>query len=400
MAKRREGEWGYGSVASGLFAVPHSPSRLFALSLSIGRMSMTTFCRRCFVLPAAPVVASLLFAVGCGAPGQQSTELGSSPSAPAAVAAAAATITPAEMRSRIAFLSSDEMRGRQTPSPGLENAAAYLASEHARFRLQPGGDSATYIQRYAFAPRRLDVGPPQDVFAPNVIAVLPGSDPELRDEYVVLSAHFDHVGVGRPINGDSIYNGADDNGSGTAALLEVAQALSGLPTAPRRSILFLHISGEEHGLLGSRAFSDNPTVPAESIVANINVDMIGRNSPDSVVVIGKDYSSLGVLVESVGERYPEIGLAVSDDLWPEERFFFRSDHFNFARLEIPSLFFFAGVHEDYHRPSDEVDRIDPDKAARVARLIFYSVQEIANAPGRPSWDPAGLAEVRSLTRGR
>ena len=97
---------------------------------------------------------------------------------------------------------------------------------------------------------------------------------------------------------------------------------------------------------------------------------------------------------------PEIGLTVSDDLWPQERFFYRSDHFNFARLEIPSLFFFAGVHDDYHRPSDEVELIDADKAARVAQLIFYSVQEIANAPDRPTWDPAGLAEVRNLTRGR
>ncbi len=345
-------------------------------------------------------LALALLAAGCGAPAQQSTELGSSPSGAAAIAAAAATITPREMQSRIAFLASDEMRGRQTPSPELETAAAYLVSEHERFGLEPGADSASYIQRYAFVPRRLDVGPPPETWAPNVVAVLPGSDPDLRDEYVVLSAHMDHVGVGRPVDGDSIYNGADDNGSGTAALLEVAQALASLPTAPRRSIIFLHVSGEEHGLLGSRAYSEDPTVPVESIVANINVDMIGRNSPDSIVVIGKNYSSLGPLVEAVGANRPEIGLTVSDDLWPQERFFYRSDHFNFARLEIPSLFFFAGVHDDYHRPSDEVELIDADKAARVAQLIFYSVQEIANAPDRPTWDPAGLAEVRNLTRGR
>src|SRR5690606_2128007 len=148
-------------------------------------------------------------------------------------------------------------------------------------------------------------------------------------------------------------------------LLEVAEAFASLPTSPRRSIIFLHVSGEEHGLLGSRHYSDNPTVPVASIVANLNVDMIARNSPDSIVAIGKDYSSLGGLVEAVGERHPEIGLVVSDDLWPEERFFYRSDHFNFARLEIPSLFFFAGVHEDYHQPSDEPDTIDAEKASRV-----------------------------------
>jgi len=233
---------------------------------------------------------------------------------------------------------------------------------------------------------------------PNVVAVLPGSDPALKDEYVVLSAHMDHVGVGRPVNGDSIYNGADDDASGTAGLLEVAEAMASLPERPRRSVVFLHVSGEEKGLLGSRWYSDHPTIPLEKIVANVNVDMIGRNSPDSVVVIGKDYSSLGKVVNAVGARHPELKLVAADDIWPDERFFFRSDHFNFARKEVPALFFFTGVHEDYHRPSDEVDKIDTDKAARVSRMIFYTVRDIANADQRPVWDPKGLEEVRALTR--
>ncbi len=344
------------------------------------------------------LVAVLLVLPGC-APSQSSAA--SSPSGSAAVSAAAETITAEDMWSRIAFLASDEMRGRQTPSPGLESAAAYLASEHLRFGLEPAGDNESYYQRYPFRPRRVDIPASSDPLYPaNVVALIRGSDPQLRDEYVVLSAHYDHVGVGRPVNGDSIYNGADDNASGTAALLVVAQALANLPEAPRRSILFLHVSGEEHGLLGSRYYSDNPTVPIRSIVANINVDMISRNSPDSIVVIGKNYSSLGQVVEAAGARHPELGLTVSDDLWPRERFFYRSDHFNFARLEIPALFFFSGVHEDYHQPSDHVERIDADKAARVARLIFHSVQDIANTTARPTWVPAGLAEVRSLTGGR
>lgn len=237
-----------------------------------------------------------------------------------------------------------------------------------------------------------------DGMAPNVVAILPGSDPALRDEYVVLSAHMDHVGIGRPVDGDSIYNGADDNASGTTALVEIAEALASLAERPRRSIVFLHVSGEEHGLLGSRWYSDHPTVPLERTVANINVDMIARNSPDSVVVIGKDFSSLGGVVDAVAARHPEVGLVVSDDIWPEERFFFRSDHFNFARKEVPSIFFFSGVHEDYHRPSDEVHTLDTDKAARVARMIFHTLVEIANAPGRPTWDPVGLEQVRALTR--
>jgi Zn-dependent M28 family amino/carboxypeptidase len=232
---------------------------------------------------------------------------------------------------------------------------------------------------------------------PNVVAVLPGSDPALRDEYVILSAHMDHVGVGEAVEGDSIYNGADDDASGTSALVEVAEALAMLPEAPRRSVVFLHVSGEEHGLLGSGWFSEHPTVPLDRVVANVNVDMIGRNGPDSVVVIGKNYSSLGAVANAVQARHPELGLTLSDDIWPEERFFFRSDHFNFARKEIPSLFFFSGVHEDYHQPSDEVESLDVDKAARISRMIFHIVREIADAPARPAWDPAGLAEVRALT---
>ncbi|MDQ3557053.1 MAG: M20/M25/M40 family metallo-hydrolase [Gemmatimonadota bacterium] len=234
--------------------------------------------------------------------------------------------------------------------------------------------------------------------APNVVAVLRGSDRVLRDEYIIVSAHMDHVGVGTPVNGDSIYNGADDDASGTAALLEIAEAMASLPEPPRRSVVFLHVSGEEKGLLGSRWYSDNPTLPLERIVANINIDMIARNAPDTVVVIGKDYSTMGQTVNAVGARHPELGLVVSDDIWPEERFFFRSDHFNFARKEIPALFFFTGVHEDYHRPSDTVERIDAGKAARVTRLVFYTLHDLANADARPRWDPAGLEEVRALTR--
>ncbi|HUG42098.1 MAG TPA: M20/M25/M40 family metallo-hydrolase [Longimicrobiales bacterium] len=234
---------------------------------------------------------------------------------------------------------------------------------------------------------------------PNVVGVLRGSDPDLRDSYIVLSAHMDHVGVGRPdASGDSIYNGADDDASGTAVILEVAEALAALPARPARSVLVLAVSGEEKGLLGSRWFSDHPTVPLTAIVANLNVDMIGRNAADSIVVIGLEYSSLGDRVRDVARAYPELGLTISDDLWPDERFFFRSDHFNFARKEIPALFFFAGTHEDYHRPGDEVGDIDGDKAARVARLVFLLTHDLAQDPAAPVWSRDGLAEVRRLTR--
>jgi Zn-dependent M28 family amino/carboxypeptidase len=310
-------------------------------------------------------------------------------------AAAAATITAEEMRDHIAYLASDALRGRDTPSPGLDSAAAYLVRKFQQLGLRGGAEGGAYIQRYPLRPR--------NVPAPNVVAIFPGSDPVLRNEYVVLSAHMDHVGVGRPVRGDSIYNGADDDASGTSALLEVAEALASLDESlrPRRSILFLAVSGEEKGLLGSEYFSDHPTVPLQSIVANVNMDMIGRNETDGVVVIGKNYSSLGGVVERVAaEHRPLIGLTAGDDRWPQERFFFRSDHFNFARKEIPAIFFFAGTHEDYHEPSDEVERIDADKAARVARMIFLTTYAIATDPQRPTWTTQGLAEVRRMTGGR
>src|SRR5690606_30249713 len=168
---------------------------------------------------------------------------------------------------------------------------------------------------------------------PNVAGMLPGSDPVLRNTYVVVSAHIDHTGICAPGSPDPICNGADDDASGTSAIMELAEAFSQLPVAPKRSIIFLGVSGEEKGLLGSSYFADNPTVPIEKIVANVNIDMIGRNNPDSVVVIGKTYSSLGPLLEQINTQHPELRMTTSDDLWPEQRFFFRSDHFNFARRE-------------------------------------------------------------------
>jgi hypothetical protein len=234
--------------------------------------------------------------------------------------------------------------------------------------------------------------------APNVVAVLEGSDPTLRGEYVVYSAHFDHVGVGQPdATGDSIYNGADDNASGTTAVLETARAFAALPMRPARSILFVLVSGEEKGLLGSMFYVQNATVPVEQMVANINADMIGRNAPDTVVAIGQDYSTLGATVQRVAARHRDLGLTVAPDLWPEEQLFFRSDHFAFAAMEVPAIFFTTGLHEDYHRPSDRPEAIDNDKLARVARLLFHLGHELATAAERPQWSPEGLAEVRRAT---
>ena len=233
---------------------------------------------------------------------------------------------------------------------------------------------------------------------PNVVAMVRGSDPELRNEYIVYSAHFDHVGVGIPDeSGDSIYNGADDDASGTAVLLEAAAAFAALDVPPSRSVIFLAVSGEEKGLLGSQHFSENPTVPIEAIIMNINLDMVGRNHPDTVIGIGRQYTNLGPLTDRILREHPDLGFTLIEDPKPEEQGFFRSDHFNFVNKDIPAIFFSAGFdHEDYHKPSDEVDLIDMDKATRVGRMVFHLGALIAGGTEDAEWTETGLAEVRQI----
>jgi Zn-dependent M28 family amino/carboxypeptidase len=229
--------------------------------------------------------------------------------------------------------------------------------------------------------------------APNVIAILEGSDPALRDEYVTFSGHMDHVGVRNPVNGDSIYNGADDDASGTIAVVEAAEAFAMLHPRPRRSMVFVIVSGEEKGLWGSEYFAENPTVPIENIVANLNADMVGRNWTDTIVAIGKEHSDLGETLNRVNTRHPELGMTAIDDIWPNQRFYFRSDHYNFARKGVPILFFFNGTHEDYHRPSDQVEKIDGEKSARIVKLLFYLGLDVANADQRPRWYPESYRAI-------
>jgi Peptidase family M28 len=222
--------------------------------------------------------------------------------------------------------------------------------------------------------------------APNTIGILEGSDPGLRGEYLVFSAHMDHIGI-TPGLRDSINNGADDNASGTSGVIELAEAFSRPGARPKRSILFLTVSGEEKGLWGSRYFSEHPTVPLAQLVADINLDMLGRNWADTIVAIGKEHSDLGATLERVNAAHPELRMAAIDDRWPEERFYFRSDHYNFARKGVPALFFFNGVHPDYHRVTDSPEKIDAEKESRILRLLYYLGREIGNAPQRPAWDP-------------
>ncbi len=255
----------------------------------------------------------------------------------------------------------------------------------------------------------------------NVVAVFEGSDPVLKNEYVALGAHYDHVGMGLPGAGrsaptadnqnDTIYNGADDDGSGTTALLAIAEALARAPVHPKRSVLFVWHCGEEKGLWGSRYFTENPTIPLDHVVTQINIDMIGRSKkdgdtnprnrelsgPNEIYVIGSKMMSteLGDLSEAVNKGYLNLSFNYRyDDPSDPNRFFFRSDHFNYARKGIPIVFFFDGEHEDYHRPGDSPDKIDYQKMEKVARTVYLTLWELANRPMRPKVDkqlPAGMA---------
>lgn len=245
----------------------------------------------------------------------------------------------------------------------------------------------------------------------NVVAVWEGSDPVLKNEYVALGAHYDHVGTGcPPVGEDRICNGADDDGSGTTALLGMAEALAKAPTRPKRSILFVWHCGEEKGLWGSRYFVEYPTVPLNQIVAQINIDMIGRSKkdgdtnprnselsgPDAIYLIGSTMMSteLGELVNTVNKSFLNLAYDTKyDDPKDPQRFFFRSDHYNYARKGIPIIFFFDGVHEDYHRAGDTADKIDYQKMEKVTRTIYMTLWEIANRPARLKVDKPLPAQI-------
>ena len=215
----------------------------------------------------------------------------------------------------------------------------------------------------------------------NVVGFLRGSDPEIAGEALVYSAHMDHVGL--RLDGD-VYNGADDNASGTAGLMEIAEAFAGLEMPPRRSVIFLAVSGEEQGLWGSQYFCDYPTWPLEDVVANINIDMIGRSGsesePDEVTVTpSHGHSAFSSLVRDAARMADSMGIGFCNG----DKYYTRSDHYHFARNDIPVLFFCSGEHEDYHLATDHADKLDSDKMQRVARLAYWIGYRAAQSDARP-----------------
>lgn len=242
----------------------------------------------------------------------------------------------------------------------------------------------------------------------NVVAFYEGADPELKDEVVVLTSHYDHLGIGQPDStGDRIYNGADDDGSGTIGILNVAHAFANAGSndvKPKRSILFLNVSGEEKGLLGSRYYSDHPIFSMEKTVANVNTDMIGRVDSEHKkkgveeysYIIGAEIisSQLDSLIGAANKRSGQIELSKRyNDLQDPNQFYRRSDHWHFGRKGVPFVFFFTGIHKDYHRPSDEVHKIKFDKMAKIVRTMYASTVLIANADEGPEVDNQEFIEI-------
>ena len=362
-------------------------------------------------------------------------------------------ISVTDLRTRLYIYADDSMMGRETGKIGNRMATDYIAAEVKRMGLEPGGDNGTYFQDMRQTSARFPNAPDSGT-ARNVIAILRGSDPVLRDEYVAIGAHNDHVGISgtpqdhdslklynaeltrlgapswdrtararrdslrsvikinldslrriRPARLDSIRNGADDDGSGTVTVLEIAEALAAAPVKPKRSIVFVWHTGEEKGLLGSKWFTEHPTIAREKIVAQLNMDMVGRGGVNDIAGGGPDYlqlvgsrrvsTELGDLIEKMNSsrsRPFKFDYQYDANGHPE-RIYCRSDHYNYARYGIPITFFTTGQEPDYHQVTDEPQYIEYEKMERIADFVKDIAVSVANLDHRlkvdkPVTDPA------------
>ena len=306
----------------------------------------------------------------------------------------AKTITEKELSEHLYIYASDEFEGRDTGAPGQKKAVEYIRNYYKSIGVEPGDLEGDYFQEMSLKMRGRRGQKPKTVETENVVAIIKGS--EKPDEYVIITAHLDHVGV----TDGEIYNGADDDGSGTVALLEIAEAFKKAADkgkGPKRSIVFLHVTGEEKGLLGSAYYADNPIYPLENTVVNLNVDMIGRIDPtrreknrDYVYLIGSDHDSVDLHNLSEQTNAESVNMTLDyrfNDKNDPNRFYYRSDHYNFAKNGIPIIFYFTGTHADYHQPSDTPDKIEYDLLELRSKLIFYTAWNIANRDKRIVVDP-------------
>jgi hypothetical protein len=320
-------------------------------------------------------------------------------------------ITADSLRGHLSFIASDALEGRGTPSRGLDLAAEYIAAQFRRAGLEPAADGG-YFQSVTIAElgaagariiRRL--GPDAaSATVRNVAGILRGSDPALADTYVILSAHYDHVGVAES-GEDRIYNGANDDGSGTVSVIEVAAALAGMNPHPKRSILFLAFFGEESGLAGSRYYSEHPLAPPAKTIAHLNLEQVGRtdasNGPQlrSANLTGWDFSNLPAIL---ADAAAPSGVRIWKDGAGSDPFFSRSDNAPLAALGIPAhTLSVAYEFPDYHKATDHWDKIDYENMAAVARAVALGLMRLASDAPPPEWNadyPAAQRYVEAARR--
>ncbi len=341
-----------------------------------------------------------------------------SPTEPAAVARGLESIVSDDVMRSVQTLTQDDWEGRLAGHPGCKKAGDWIGKRFEQLGLEAIGDNDTHFQVFNFQrrnDRRRRPGdddkkkrqPKRPVSKPhsttptsrNVVGLLRGTDPKLRDEVVVVGAHYDHVGrVGQWNAGqrggadgaDDTFNGADDNASGTSALLEIAEAFVSAKVKTRRSVLFLCFSAEEHGLLGSKWYCDHPIVPLDKTVAMINLDMVGHKHKKPFDVVGVAHASGGVLrtaVQNAMKRVPGFKAELGD--WAKRG---DSDHASFIKARVPAMFFFSGMHKVYHTVNDEPRTISGRRIERVSRVVFLTTVELANLKKTPTyvhWDGSG-----------
>ena len=305
----------------------------------------------------------------------------------------AESITETELKTHLYTYASDEFMGREAGTEGETLAINFLKDYYESTGVSGGSNVGSYFQEMTVTDRR---GNSIDSY--NVLAYIKGSDK--ANEVLVITSHLDHIGVEED---GQINNGADDDGSGTVAMMEIAEAFVQAKedgNGPRRSVLFLHVSAEEKGLLGSKYYTDNPIYPLTNTVANLNIDMIGRvdslhiEQPDYIYLIGSDILSedLHDVSEKANQDY--VGLTIdyryNDPTtlvyefgrWRENRYYYRSDHYHFIKNNIPAIFYFNGTHKDYHAPTDTVEKINYPLLEKRTRLIFHTAWEIVNREER------------------
>jgi hypothetical protein len=312
-------------------------------------------------------------------------------------------IEPNDLRADLSFLASDALQGRDTPSPGLEAAAEFIASRFRRAGLEPPVNG-TYFQTADLTEAATKMAehvhqqpPTGPVIARNVIGIIRGSDPKLRDTYVIVSAHYDHIGTVDTVrsrteekvkeSGDKIYNGADDDGSGTVSVVALAEAFARMKHKPKRSIVFIAFCGEELGLLGSRFYVEHPVVPLKQTIAEINLEQIGRTDGDlkrgTASLTGFAFTTLAEMFQRAGQTFAISVVRIKNG----DRYFRASDNLNFAKAGIPdSTICTAFEFPDYHGLKDEWPKIDYENMVLINRVVGTVIGRLADLQTVPRWN--------------